>query len=125
MFMTAVCLLLFCYSISDGGQLSSVTKRDKGEMCQQLLATNPIRETCYNAITLRDAEALCKIEDDCVELLEPYFTCAGNDTRAQKEMMVNQLLEECEGQDQTADAVTAAAGAIIPAILVALTAALN
>ena len=121
MLMT-VCALLFCSSFSHGGQFSSIRKRDKE--CKLLIASSAPRDHCYEAIQERDAETFCKMEEDCRELLEPYFVCAGNETRAEKEMMISELMQKCEGENWSGT-VIAAAGVITTAILVALTAVLN
>ena len=63
--------------------------------------------------------------ENCKEFLEEYFACVGNGTRAEKEKVVSELMERCEGENWSGAAKTEMWFVIIPASLVIVAATLN
>ena len=120
--VTGLCLLLFFVSIIESGQLN---KREKSEECLALIAANSL---CFRAVHEEDAELLCKMQEDCLEFMEPYITlCAGNETTImEKQRIVNELLQQCDDAKELENgAMITGAGVVIPTLLVAMAAALN
>ena len=97
--------------------------------CGDLVNNNPDLKTCYIAVKDKKPEPFCEGSDiDCIEVLQPFLECVGNETRAKKEQVITELLGKCkilQSEVEANDAATVGAGVVVPAVLVAMAAALN
>ena len=120
--ISGLCLLLFFTSIIESGQLN---KREKSEECLALMAANPERVPCYDAVAENDAQKFCRTREYCQKFLGRYFQiCFSNETyKAEKQRKMNVLQEKCDELEN--GAMITGAGVVIPTLLVAMAAALN
>ena len=90
---------------------------------------NPDLTTCYIAVRDHKPEPFCEGSGiDCVEVLQPFLECVRNETRAKKEQVITELLGKCkilQSEVEANDAATVGTGVVVPAVLVAMAAALN
>ena len=119
-------LLLFGISSMIGG--SQQNEGGWSEGCNDLVRDNQPLNDCYRSLKDHKPEAFCNGQEDgdCIEILQPFLECVGEETRAQKEAVIAELRGKCILQSvESGGAMTTGAGVVIPSLLVAMAAALN